>query len=143
KVIPQDWDIVCGSGHSFHFVTSHLRSRAAERYHVVSDFGAIGQALTTAIGVAAARNDGKVLLLQGDGSLLMHIQELEVVKRQKIRLLIGALNDGAYGSEVHMLRGQKMDPAEAIFGQTDLAAIAAGFGLRSASVTQLGNFERL
>ena len=143
KVIPQDWDIVCGSGHSFHFVTSHLRGRAAERYHVVSDFGAIGQALTTAIGVAAARNDGKVLLLQGDGSLLMHIQELEVIKRQKIRLLIGALNDGAYGSEVHMLRGQKMDPAEAIFGLTDLAAIAAGFGLRSSRVTQLGSFERM
>lgn len=143
KVIPQDWDIVCGSGHSFHFVTSHLRGRAAERYHVISDFGAIGQALTTAIGVAAARNDGKVLLLQGDGSLLMHIQELEVVKRQKIPLLIGALNDGAYGSEVHMLRGQKMDASEAIFGQTDLAAIAAGFGLKSTSVTRLGQFERL
>ncbi len=143
KVIPQDWDIVCGSGHSFHFVTSHLRGRAAERYHVISDFGSIGQALTAAIGVAAARNDGKVLLLQGDGSLLMHIQELEVIKRQKIRLLIGALNDGAYGSEVHMLRGQKMDESEAIFGLTDLAAIAAGFGLKSASVTQLGQFERL
>jgi thiamine pyrophosphate-dependent acetolactate synthase large subunit-like protein len=143
RVIPPDWDIVCGSGHSFHFVTSHIRGRPAERYHVVSDFGAIGQALTTAIGVACARNDGKVLLLQGDGSLLMHIQELEVIKRQKIRLLIGALNDGAYGSEVHMLRGQKMDPAEAIFGKTDLASISAGFGVRSSAVTQLGQFERL
>jgi len=68
KVSPKDWDIVCGSGHAFHLVTSHLRGRAALLRRV--RFGAIGESLTTAIGVAAARNNGKVLLLQGDVDLI-------------------------------------------------------------------------
>jgi Thiamine pyrophosphate enzyme, C-terminal TPP binding domain len=38
--------------------------------------GAIGNGISLAIGVAAARKNGKVVLFESDGSLLMHIQEL-------------------------------------------------------------------
>jgi acetolactate synthase I/II/III large subunit len=51
------------------------------------EFGAIGNGLSFAIGVAAARKDGKTVLLEGDGSLLMHFQELETVRRHRLKLL--------------------------------------------------------
>ena len=143
RAVPRDWDIVVGNGHFTNFVLTHMRGRVAERWHVINDFGAIGSGLGAGIGVAVARNNGKVLLIEGDGSLLMHIQELETIKRHGLRLLMCILNDGAYGAEAHKFRAQKMDASESIHGRGDLAAVAKGFGLRSATVTSLGRFEVL
>jgi thiamine pyrophosphate-dependent acetolactate synthase large subunit-like protein len=102
-VIPPDWDIVSGSGHQSYF-NSQMRNRMPERFTAIREFGAIGNGLAFAMGVAAARRLGResrVVLIEGDGSLLMHIQELETLKRHGLRILICVLNDGAYGAEIH------------------------------------------
>ncbi len=143
QAIPKDWDIIVGGGHYFSIAMTHMRGRPAEKYHVVNDFGAIGSALPAAIGIAAARGDGKVMLIEGDGSLLMHIQELETIRRQGIRMLISVMNDGGYGAEVHKFRAHGLDPSDAVHGRGDLAGVATGFGLRGASVTQPGQFAPL
>jgi acetolactate synthase I/II/III large subunit len=142
RVIPKDYDCVSGSGHQSYF-HSTMRGRRPENYHAIRDFGAIGNGISLAIGVAAAKNNGKVVLFEGDGSLLMHIQELEMVQRHRLKLLICVLNDGAYGAEIHKLRSDGIDDTGAIFGRTDLAAIAKGFGLRGANVTELAQFKPL
>src|SRR4051812_3091961 len=143
QVVPKDWEVVVGAGHYFSMVMTHMKGRPAERYHVVNDFGAIGSALPAAIGIAAARGDGKVLLVEGDGSLMMHVQELETVRRQGIRMLMAIMNDGGYGAEVHKFRANGITAKEAIHGRGDLAAAATGFGLRGASVTQPGRLAPL
>ena len=143
RIIPKDWDIVVGGGHYFSIAMTHLRGRPADKYHVINDFGAIGSGLAGAIGVAAARGDGKVVLIEGDGSLYMHVQELETIRRQGIQMLIAILNDGGYGAEFHKFRANKIDPSGAMHGRGDLAGVATGFGLRGATVTQMGKFEGL
>ena len=143
RVIPKDWDIVVGVGQYSSIALSHLRGRRPERYHVMNDFGAIGSGLSAAIGIAVARNDGKVLLIEGDGGLLMHVQELDTVRQHGVRLLACVMNDGAYGAELHKLRAHGMDASEAIHGRADLAAVAGAFGLRSAMVNTLGRIEPL
>jgi thiamine pyrophosphate-dependent acetolactate synthase large subunit-like protein len=95
------------------------------------------------MGVAAARRNGKVVLIEGDGSLLMHIQEFEPMRRQGIKFLICVLNDGAYGAEIHKLRQDGLDDSGAIFGRPDFASIAKGFGLRGTNVTDLGQLVSL
>ena len=142
-IVPKDWDLVIGGGHYFGIAMTHLKGRPAERYHVVSDFGAIGNGLPAAIGVAAARGDGKVLLIEGDGSLLMHIQELETIRRQGIRLLMAIINDGGYGAEIHKFRAHGMSPETVIHGRGDLAGVANGFGVRGTAVTSLGRMPGL
>jgi thiamine pyrophosphate-dependent acetolactate synthase large subunit-like protein len=142
RVIPKDWDVVTGAGHSSYF-TSLMRGRSPKRYFSLREFGAVGNGLSYAVGVAAVRPEGKVLLLEGDGGLLMHIQELETIKRHKLKLVIGIMNDGGYGAEVHKFRADGLDPAEAIFGRPDFAAIAKGFGLRSANIMRLDQFSSL
>ncbi len=142
-VVPKDWDVVIGAGHYFGIALTHLRGRAPEKYHVVSDFGAIGSGLPAAIGVAAARGDGKVLLIEGDGSLLMHIQELETIRRQGIGLLMAIINDGGYGAEIHKFRASGMDAGTVIHGRGDLAAVATGFGVRGSTVNRSGRFDGL
>src|SRR5262249_15996618 len=99
RVIPKDYDSVSASRHQAYF-HSTMRGRKPENYHAIRDFGAIGNGISLAIGVAAAKNNGKVVLFEGDGSLLMHIQELEMVRRHRLKLLICVLNDGAYGAEI-------------------------------------------
>ena len=53
-VVPKDWDIVVGGGHQAYFNTQ-MRGRPAERYTTVREFGAVGNGLCYALGVAAAR----------------------------------------------------------------------------------------
>jgi acetolactate synthase I/II/III large subunit len=141
--IPKDWTVVSGGAHFAGIAVTHMYGRRAENVHIINDFGAIGSAFSMAIGVAAARGDGKVLLIEGDGSLMMHIQELETIRRHGIRMLICAVNDGGYGAEVHKFRANGYDPQESQHGRGDIAAIARGFGLGGEKITTLGRFNDL
>jgi thiamine pyrophosphate-dependent acetolactate synthase large subunit-like protein len=142
RVLEKDCDVISGSGHQSYF-HSTMRGWTPGKYHVMRDFGAIGNGLGFAIGIAAARGNGRVLLFEGDGSLIMHIQEFETIARHGLKLLICIMNDGAYGSEIHKFREEGLDDSAVIFGRPDFAAIARGFGLSGATVTDLGQFADL
>ena len=141
--VPKDWDVIVAGGHCFSFAMTHLRGRVPGKYHTPLDFGAIGSGISAAIGVAAARNNGKVLLIDGDGSLYQHIQELETIRRHSMKILICIINDGGYGAETHKFRAYGVDPMHATHGRGDLAQVARGFGLNGAKVTSYGEFDRL
>ncbi|MER2537029.1 MAG: thiamine pyrophosphate-binding protein [Rhizobiaceae bacterium] len=141
--VPKDWDIIVGSGHFFSIALSHMRNRPADRIHVINDFGAIGSALSSAIGIAAARGNGKVLLVEGDGSLMMHVQELETVTRSGIKLAVCVLNDGCYAAEAHKFRSEGRDPSQAVHGRFDYEGLGKAFGFDATTVTQLGGFGDL
>src|SRR5262249_24927877 len=51
SAIPKDWDIVGGSGHQAAWL-AQLRGRPAERFTTVREFGAVGNGLSYALGVA-------------------------------------------------------------------------------------------
>jgi thiamine pyrophosphate-dependent acetolactate synthase large subunit-like protein len=128
KALPHDWEMVNSSGHCSWFF-AQMPSRAQENFLTIREFGAIGNGISFAMGVAAARPDRTVVLFDGDGSLLMHVQELETIRRHGLNILIIVMNDGAYGSEVHKLRSEGMPEDGSVFGYCDFAAIARGFGL--------------
>jgi thiamine pyrophosphate-dependent acetolactate synthase large subunit-like protein len=56
-------------------------------------------------------------------------------------MLIVALNDGAYGSEVHKLRMDGVSDRQVQFGRPDFATIAKGFSLRGSRITDLNEIE--
>lgn len=134
--LPSDWQIVNSSGHCSYFF-AHMPSRPQENFLTIREFGAIGNGISFAMGVAAARPEDTVVMFDGDGSLLMHIQELETIKRHGLNMLIIVLNDGAYGSEIHKLRAEGLSDQGAVFGHTDLASIARGFGIGGQTVNDL------
>ena len=134
--LPGDWELVNSSGHCSHFF-AHMPSRPQDRFLTIREFGAIGNGISFAMGVAAARPDRTVVLFDGDGSLLMHVQELETIRRHKLNILIVVMNDAAYGSEIHKLRATGMAQEGAVFERTDLAALARGFGLGGETVSDL------
>src|SRR4029079_18911332 len=145
KVVRKDWDVVVGGGHQAYF-PAQMVGRPAERYTTVREFGAVGNGLSYALGVAAARRQGrggKIVLFEGDGGLLFHIQELETIKRQGYRIPLFAMNAGGYGSEFHKLRADGLDDSLAIFGRPALEKIAQGFGLRGNEIRDVSVIPKL
>src|SRR5262249_13130203 len=114
-----------------------MPSRANEKFLPIREFGAIGNGISFGMGVAAARPDKPVVLFDGDGSLIMHVQELETIRRHKLNILIIVINDGAYGSEVHKLRSEELPETGSVFGYVDFAAVARGFGLGGKTIKDL------
>jgi thiamine pyrophosphate-dependent acetolactate synthase large subunit-like protein len=136
KVLPVDWQVVNSSGHCSWFF-AQMPSRPNEKFLSIREFGAIGNGISFAMGVAAASPDQPVVLFDGDGSLMMHIQELETIKRHKMNILIIVMNDGAYGSEVHKLRAEELPEDGSVFGYPDFGAIARGFGIAGRTIKNL------
>ena len=139
--LPIDWHMVNSSGHCSWFFAQMRRPH--DRFLTIREFGAIGNGISYAMGVAAAHPERTVVLFDGDGSLLMHVQELETIRRHGMNILICILNDGAYGSEIHKLRDEGLPDAGAVFGRTDLGAIARGFGLGGRAVEDLSDLPAL
>jgi thiamine pyrophosphate-dependent acetolactate synthase large subunit-like protein len=136
QALPADWEMVNSSGHCSGFF-AHMPSRPQENFLTIREFGAIGNGTSYAMGVATARPDKTIVLFDGDGSLLMHIQELETIVRHGMNLLIIVMNDGAYGSEIHKLRAEGLPDDGAVFGRPDFAGIGRGFGMTGETITDL------
>jgi acetolactate synthase-1/2/3 large subunit len=136
RVIPKDWEYVNGSGHNS-FFTAQMQGVSADHFTTIREFGAIGNELCHAVGVAAARPDKPIILTCGDGGFMMRAQELDTIRRYDLPILICVLNDGAYGAEIHKLRAEKLDDSGSMIGRRPLASIAKGFGLQGATITSL------
>jgi thiamine pyrophosphate-dependent acetolactate synthase large subunit-like protein len=134
--------MVNSGGHCSWFF-AQMPSRPQEKFLTIREFGAIGNGISFAMGVAAARPDRTVVLFDGDGSLMMHVQELETIKRHRLNILIVVMNDGAYGSELHKLRSEGMPEEGSVFGYCDFAGIARGFGLSGKTVRNLDDVPKL
>ena len=60
-----------GSGHNS-FFTAQMQGVSADHFTTIREFGAIGNELCYAVGVAAARPEKPVILTCGDGGFMMH-----------------------------------------------------------------------
>jgi len=102
----------------------------------------IGLGLACGIGAAVARPDRLTVVPTGDGSFLMNLVELDTALRLGIGLLVVVYNDSAYGAEVHIFHD---DPRQGIvrFPDTDIAAIARGYGCEAITVRSLDDLAPL
>jgi thiamine pyrophosphate-dependent acetolactate synthase large subunit-like protein len=141
KALPQDWEMVNSGGHCSWFF-AQMPSRPQEKFLTIREFGAIGNGISFAMGVAAARPDRTVVLFDGDGSLMMHVQELETIRRHGLNILIVVMNDGAYGSEVHKLRSEGLPEEGSVFGYCDFGGIARSFGLQGRTFKSLDGLPK-
>jgi thiamine pyrophosphate-dependent acetolactate synthase large subunit-like protein len=91
-------------------------------------FGAVGQGLPLAIGTGAGNPGRPHIAIEGDGSMLFHIQELDTVTRFKLQMVLIVWNDGGYGAEVHKLVPKGFEMGQAHWDSPDFVAIAKAFG---------------
>nr|WP_274636525.1 thiamine pyrophosphate-binding protein [Microbacterium bovistercoris] len=137
-VLPDDALIVIANGHSSGFASALLRGGRPRTTLLAQGFGAIGQGLTTALGVAVGAPDRQVVVFEGDAGFMMHAQELDTVARSGARLTVVVFNDEALGTEYHRLVVDDGSSQLAMVPACGIAELAHAAGAHSTRVTSGG-----
>jgi thiamine pyrophosphate-dependent acetolactate synthase large subunit-like protein len=127
-LLPAARTVVVDSGNFMGYPSMYLSVPDAAGFCFTQAYQSIGLGLASAIGAAVARPDRLTVAALGDGGFLMSVAELTTAVRLGLPLLLVVYNDAAYGAEVHHF-GPDGHPLDTVtFPDTDLAAIARGFG---------------
>lgn len=79
------------------WVAQHMMPRQPENLLTSAGLGTMGFGLPAALGAKVARPDDDVILVTGDGSFMMNIQELGTLKRRGIPVKIVLLDNQRLG----------------------------------------------
>jgi len=125
---PADLLVVTGLGNAANDVAAYTNQAA----NVFAMDGAMGAAVGVGLGLALAQPDRRVVVVTGDGEVLMNVGTLATVGVQRpANLAIVCLDNGVYG----LTGGQPTHTAHGV----DLAAIAAASGFPVVTtVSELG-----
>ncbi len=133
-LLPLERIVAVDSGNFMGYPAMFLDTPDEQGFCFTQAFQSIGLGLATAVGAALARPDRLPVAALGDGGALMSVAELETVARLGLPMLVVVYDDHAYGAEVHHF-GPDGDPLDTVvFPDTDLAAIARGFGFEAVTV---------
>jgi thiamine pyrophosphate-dependent acetolactate synthase large subunit-like protein len=134
-LLPAQRTVVTDSGNFMGYPAMFLDVPDESGFVFTQAFQSVGLGLGTALGAAAARQDRLTVAALGDGGTLMGASELESAVRLGIgNLLVAVFNDEAYGAEVHHFGPHGDSLANVQFPETDIAAIARGYGYAAATV---------
>ena len=75
-----------------------LKIKRGQRFIVNAGLGQMGQGLPMAIGVCMASGKKQTICFEGDGSLMLNIQELQTIIYHKLPVVLFILNNGGYYS---------------------------------------------
>jgi acetolactate synthase-1/2/3 large subunit len=89
-------DYVCDVGNHQMWAAQSLRLSPNQAVHYSGGMGAMGFALPTALGVAL-QSRNKVVVVTGDGSLQINIQELDTLNRLGLDMTIIVMNNSVLG----------------------------------------------
>jgi len=104
--------------------------------------GALGYALSAAAGAQFARPGVKCVAVMGDGSFGMSVGELETLTRFRLPLTCVVVSNAVYGwIKAGQRAGYERRYYSVDFSQTDHAAVAAAYGVKSWRVTEPGMLE--
>ncbi|MDU8925058.1 acetolactate synthase 2 catalytic subunit [Pasteurellaceae bacterium LIM206] len=118
----------------------HMSHRQPENYITSAGFGTMGFGLPAAIGAKKARPQDDVILISGDGSIMMNIQELGTLKRGRTPLKILLLDNQRLGMvrqwQSLFFRGRHS--ATILDDNPDFVTLASAFGIRGERIERGG-----
>ncbi|MGW3995152.1 thiamine pyrophosphate-binding protein [Amycolatopsis sp. NPDC004772] len=132
ELLPAERIVSIDSGNFMGYPSAYLSVPDEQGFCFTQAFQSIGLGLGTAIGAALARPDRLPVLGTGDGGFHMALSELDTAVRLGLPLVVIVYNDAAYGAEVHHFGDADM--ATVRFPDSDLAALARGFGCTGITV---------
>jgi thiamine pyrophosphate-dependent acetolactate synthase large subunit-like protein len=133
-LLPADRVVAVDSGNFMGYPAAYLGVRDHRSFCFTQAFQSVGLGLATAIGAAVASPGRLTVAALGDGGALMSAMELETVVRLGLDLLVVVYDDHAYGAEVHHFAPDGAPLDTVVFPDTDIAAVARGFGFDAATV---------
>ena len=138
KALPPDRSVVSDGGRFMGAPVKRLDVPRPEQWSFPGrGFGAIGNGLATAIGLACARPEAPTVAVVGDGGFMLGgLTEFNTAVRHGIDLITVVCNDNSYGAEYEHLRNRDHDVSMSLLSWPDLAPVAdalggSGFTVRS------------
>jgi thiamine pyrophosphate-dependent acetolactate synthase large subunit-like protein len=133
-MLPGERVVAVDSGNFMGYPSMFLSVPDHRGFCFTQAFQSVGLGLASTIGAALATPDRLPVAACGDGGFLMGIAELDTVRRLGLGMLIVVYNDNAYGAEVHHFGPAGHPLSTVVFPDTDLAAVARGYGCAAVTV---------
>lgn len=144
EYLPENLVVCVDVGQNQMFTAQSLRLRKGNMLLNTGGYGSMGFSLPAAIGAAYARPSATVVSINGDGGLLMNIQELQAVKRDKLPIKIIVLNNNCLGM-IRRLQERIFDDRTTGSVQgyeaPDYSAIAPAFGLEYVKIDAVDKYN--
>jgi len=99
ELLPNDSIIIPGSsGICSEVALQTWKVKKGQRIFNSPGLGSMGFGIPAAIGACIASGKKPVICIEGDGSFMMNVQELEIIKRLYLPIKIFVINNNGYGS---------------------------------------------
>lgn len=135
--LPDNAVVSCDVGQHQMWVAQHMTFHHTRNHLTSGGLGTMGFGLPAAIGAALARPNDTVVLVSGDGSFMMNIQELNTIRRRQLPIKIVLLDNQKLG----MVRQWQELFYEGRYSETDLSdnpdfiTLAHAFGIGGKVIT--------
>ncbi|PPK73732.1 acetolactate synthase large subunit [Methylobacter tundripaludum] len=137
-------DYVCDVGNHQMWAAQSLRLSPNQAVHYSGGMGAMGFALPTALGIAI-QSRNKVVVISGDGSLQINIQELDTLNRLGLDLAIIVMNNSALGMVKNfqdMYFDGRNQSTQKGYSSPSFTDIATAYGIEAHRVGNAADTER-
>ena len=137
-------DYVCDVGNHQMWAAHSLRLSSNQAVHYSGGMGAMGFALPVALGVAL-QSQGKVVVITGDGSLQINIQELDTLNRLGLDITIIVMNNSMLGMVKNfqdMYFDGRDQSTKKGYSSPTFTSIAVAYGLEAHRVTNAMEMDK-
>jgi len=135
KLAKKDCIVAVGVGQHQMWTAQFWRFHSPRTFLSSSGLGAMGFGLPAAMGAQVAYPDRQVINIDGDGSFLMNIQELQTLKTENIPVKNIVLNNAHLGMVAQWEdRFYKSLRGHTFIGDADFAEIADAFGIKGETI---------
>ncbi len=137
KLADEDAIVSVGVGQHQMWTAQYWRFNQPRAWLCSSGLGAMGFGLPAAMGAQVAYPKRQVINIDGDGSFLMNIQELQTLKREQIPVKTIVLNNAHLGMVAQWEdRFYKSIRGHTFLGDADFREIAHAFGVKAESISK-------
>lgn len=99
ELIPENRTVVTGSsGLAVEVFYTAFRNKPGQRMFLTSGLGSMGYGLPAAIGACIGVGRKPTICIESDGSLMLNLQELAVLKAQNLPIVLVIMNNNGYAS---------------------------------------------
>ncbi len=132
--LKEDDRIICGNGSACVITFQALKIKQGQRMFTNSGCASMGYGLPAALGVAVADNSRRTACIDGDGSIMMNLQELATISYNRLNVKIIIINNNGYHS-IRQTQRNLFDPpfigidGESGIGFPDFEILAKAFGI--------------
>lgn len=141
--LPDNAVVSCDVGQHQMWVAQHMKFSRPENHLSSAGLGTMGFGLPAGIGAKHARPDDPVVVVSGDGSIMMNIQELGTIKRRQLNIKIVLIDNQRLG----MVRQWQQLFFEERYSETilndnpDFVQLASAFGIAGRTIRQQTEVE--